>query len=839
MNSDMSPKLAIISTIPLSPIIAIVIAFMAGVLTSHYLAPANTAVLIALGLSLAGIAASLGRRWRFVPVVLILTLWSTLGILSYHIRYQRCAENDIVRYSCEKPVLVRLRAEVLDDSQWLASASPWPADPTLYFPVRVGQIHTRQGWTSASGLLKVGVKRPFRSIVLGERLEFLGMFSRYQSPQNPGEFDWRQYKRFEGQLCRLTVDNGAALRRLEPTAAQSSPGLLVRFRRHFSNVLSDECFPAESNSLLKAMVLGERDITFRRLNEAFQKTGLFHFLCVSGQNLSLLAGFIWFVGLIVGIPRRAGALLVMAVVVLYSLLVPAQSPIIRASIMVCVLCLAEISGRRGQLLHALALAALLVLLWRPAEIFNIGFQLSFMIVASLIVLCPRLTRLLIGGRMADWAADPGTHPRPRVEQIGQWFYLWFIRLFSTCLIAWFVSMPLLVYSLGWFNPWASIYSVLAAPLVVAITISGYVTTILGSVFPVLADGLRTVSLSLADLFYRTAMVLSKIPGIIPHLPAPPLMLLVGFYGWLILVATRPKLRWGYNLATLKRAWLIPPFLALLAIYLWWSGPIRPANTLAFHLLAVGNGQACILELPNGTSLAYDMGNMTGDDLTSRTVIPFLRSKHLRGLDALVISHPNWDHYSAAPELIKEACIPTLIVSPYFQDDPERKRLSALLRTNAATKVVCRPTSLTGTGDTQIEILWPPRQTIALLNLTTNESSLVTRITYAGQRILLTGDISPKVQRLLLAQGTDLRADVLIWPHHGAIVETTESFFKAVNPRIVLVSCDARRAERIQQQNSSPLLSGRKYYTTSESGSLTVLLSTKDVEAIPFSRLGSH
>ena len=373
------------------------------------------------------------------------------------------------------------------------------------------------------------------------------------------------------------------------------------------------------------------------------------------------------------------------------------------------------------------------------------------------------------------------------------------------------------------------------PLAVATIVSGYITAILGSVFPLLAVGPRTVSLSLADLFYRMATALSRIPGIIQQLPAPPLILLVAFYVWLILVAARPRLRWGYKPLIAKRAWAIPPFLALLAVYLWWSGPTIPANTLAFHLLAVGNGQASILELPNGTKLVYDIGNMTGVDLASRTLMPFLRTRHLRRLDALLISHPNWDHYSSAPELMKAAKIPTLMVSPYFQDDPKRKRLSELLRAEAATTVVGWPARLTDTGDAQIEILWPPRQTSVAPHLTANDSSLVMRISYAGQRILLTGDISTAAQRLLLARGTDLQADVLVWPHHGAIVDTTESFFEAVNPRIVLVSCDAERAERIRKQDRDPLLSRRQCYATSDRGALTILLRAKGLRVTTFIR----
>jgi competence protein ComEC len=251
----------------------------------------------------------------------------------------------------------------------------------------------------------------------------LGELSRFRGQRNPGEFNWKRYNRFHDQLCRFTVKDGDLLQAVESTAVWSPEGLNDKLRLRFSGMLSEDGFSVEGSSLLKAMVLGERDATFRRLNEAFQTTGLFHFLCVSGLHLGILAGFIWFTSLIIGLPRRAGAMLVMAAVILYAVLVPGRAPIIRATVVVCLFCLAEISGREVKRLHTLALAALLILLWRPAELFNIGFQLSFIIVTALILLSRRLVGMILGGTMSDWVKEPDTGPRSRVKQLGQWLWL--------------------------------------------------------------------------------------------------------------------------------------------------------------------------------------------------------------------------------------------------------------------------------------------------------------------------------------------------------------------------------------------------------------------------------
>ena len=810
---------------------------MAGVLGGHYLIVPGPAVLVVSAASLIGtiLIITLRRRTRVVPVVLLLLLWASLGLLSYHVRYQRCPKDDIVRYSAQQPTLVRLQGQIIDDPHWTDSSNPWPSDPSLYFHIRVNRIHAQDRWSPASGIVSVRIKQPLASRTRGQRLELLGWLSRYRTPQNPGQFDWQQYQRFRGRFCRLSVASGAGIRTLDPGPNAWDPGLLGLLRKRFSTVLSDEDFSIESNSLLKAMVLGERDAAFRRLNEAFQKTGLFHFLCVSGLHLGILAGFIWLLGLLVRLPRRTTALLVMFVIILYALLVPARAPIVRATVVVCLLCLGEITGRQTPKLHTLALAAMVVLLWQPAELFNIGFQLSFIIVAALLLLCPRLTVLLCGGRAFGWSTDPGTRPRPRVQQVGLYFWLWFVRLLSTCLIAWFVCAPLIIYYFGWFNPWAALYSVLLAPLAIATLLSGYLTTILGSLFPLLANGLRAISLNLAETFYRAADRLSGIPGTIENLPAPHLLLLIAFYAWLILVVLRPRLRWRFERFALSRAWMVPPLLILLTGYFCWSAPIKPSGTLALHLLSVGNGQTAILELPNGATLAYDAGAISGTNLTERTIMPFLRTRHLRKLDGIIISHPNWDHYSAAGELVEATNMPKLMVSSHFaQDSPTRKDLPELLASGPDVILIGSGSRLLGTGQTQIEILWPPKSP-SVLRLSSNDSSLVARISYQGLRILLTGDISSTAQRMLLSDNVDLKADVLVWPHHGAIVDTTRTFFDAVDPEIVLVSCNDHRAQQIEQLDQKSPLTGRKYYSTARNGSLSVLLDENQLQVIPFIR----
>ena len=113
---------------------------MAGILAGHYLHLPGVGVLFVAFLSLIGIVVTLGRRTKIIPVFLVLLLWASLGLLSYQFRYQRCPQDDIVRYSSDQPILVRLQGQVLNDAHWAKSSRPWPGDPSQYFPSELAKF---------------------------------------------------------------------------------------------------------------------------------------------------------------------------------------------------------------------------------------------------------------------------------------------------------------------------------------------------------------------------------------------------------------------------------------------------------------------------------------------------------------------------------------------------------------------------------------------------------------------------------------------------------------------------------------------------------------------------
>lgn len=247
-----------------------------------------------------------------------------------------------------------------------------------------------------------------------------------------------------------------------------------------------------------------------------------------------------------------------------------------------------------------------------------------------------------------------------------------------------------------------------------------------------------------------------------------------------------------------------------------------AGELRLTALAVGAGSCNIVELPDGRTMVIDAGSSTLADPVGRCIEPFLRRRGITRIDTLILSHANYDHFSAAADLLPRYRARQTCLAPQFLADSAGNAAAArLLRTLDAHGP---PPRLLVAGDrlqlgpvTRLDVLWPHQDA----DVTANESSLVLRLSHAGRSILFTGDIESTAQGHLLEDGVDLRADVLIAPHHGSFEPTTAAFLRAVDPRAV-ISSNGRSLSRRQRDFDD--IVAVPHFRTHPSGAITVTIS---------------
>ena len=276
----------------------------------------------------------------------------------------------------------------VDEANWLAV--------TVTSEPRVGRFDQRLfGRARRFGSLavdeRVELELPLgRAPPQGARIRALAVL-RLPRPAGPdGGFDERLWLRRQGIHVVLHVDEWRVVGRRGGLGGVADR-LRVWLRRASAPGLA-----GERRAVIEGIVLGDDRGLSPGLKTAFRRSGLYHLLAVSGQNVVLIAGGVLGLVVLLGLPRLVGHLGALAAIAAYVLAVGPQASVIRAAVAGAAVSIAWIAGRERDGWHVLLLAAVVLLGWSPYALFDPGFQLSFAAVAAIFVLVPRLVEVLEG-----------------------------------------------------------------------------------------------------------------------------------------------------------------------------------------------------------------------------------------------------------------------------------------------------------------------------------------------------------------------------------------------------------------------------------------------------------
>ena len=236
---------------------------------------------------------------------------------------------------------------------------------------------------------------------MGDRLRFLCKLYSPHGFHNPGGFSYERHLAFERihTIGFLSEEKGW----VKLGEGFKNPILLriESWRDHIRDFLDREANPPTS-SIFKALVLGEQGDIPEEVKEHFILTGIAHLLAISGDQFGIVALLsfsllIWilkrseFLLLSISVKKWAAGLTIPCIL-LYAFIAGGGISVIRAAIMVITFLLSILLDRERNLLHTLALAAFLILIFSPPSLFDVSFQLSFLAVLSILYLVPRILR---------------------------------------------------------------------------------------------------------------------------------------------------------------------------------------------------------------------------------------------------------------------------------------------------------------------------------------------------------------------------------------------------------------------------------------------------------------
>jgi competence protein ComEC len=715
------------------------------------------------------------RSKPFTAVALLCFSVASLGSAYHHWQREVYARDDIGEFATEelRPVLLR---GIVDTEPLLIKRTgqddlrSFPAKDSGRFVLQVSSLKQEYDWQTASGRVQVHIPAPREEIHVGDEIEVAGRLQTPAPPANPGEFDYASLLRDQRIRAVMTVkDSGDNLVIMREGSGQSPARVFASIRAWGQRVLMNY-LPSDCQGVAIALLLGDGAPMTQDDWDKYIRTGVIHVLAISGQHLVILAAFLGAGLRLMHVPLRRAAIVTALVLLAYALLVGGRPPVMRSAAAICAICGGLLARRPLVRANTFALAWLIVLLLNPTDLFTVGCQLSFLSVAAL---AWGTTGWFQANK--DPLAQLAKLSQPMWWQWVKWVGHQIAVSYAVTLLIWVVVAPMVAAKLHVL----SLTGLVIGPPTILLTsialLSGFTLLFSAVICPPLAHVAAWItqwSLTGCEALVTWA---ADWPGGCWYVPDMPGWWLWTFYFGVLGLLMLPTLRRFSKWCVLA---------LLMSITFALGSGVAPAPTDEFRctFLAVGHGGCAVLQTPNGRTLLYDVGSLTGPEVVRRHVAPFLWHQGIRRIDEVFLSHADLDHFNGLVGLMDRFAVGQVSCTPTFhqrQTPAAWRTLKELKRRGVGLRVISGGQGLQS-GDVEMEVLHPPA-----IGPEGNENSrsMVLLIRHAGHTILLTGDLEgPGLEQVTSAAAP--RVDVLMAPHHGNKA-ATQAMMQWAQPRVVV------------------------------------------------------
>ena len=718
------------------------------------------------------------------------------------VRYHLFGADELAWSLTESPVPIAIQGTVVESPRVLTPPSTdflrgIALGPSSECIVAVQAVRDGSRWRGASGRAAVILDGPPPSLTAGSRVRVFGRGLRPSPALNPGEFDFRERARSLRCLSIVRSPGMECVEILSPAPLLSLTAIIDRVRTNGIAVLRKHVSP-ERAPLAAALLLGSRESLPSEESREFLVTGTIHILSISGLHVGILALALLKVLRILAVPHGWSLVSVALCTGLYMLLVRAETPVVRATLLVWLSCLAALVGRRSLALNALAVAAILVLLWHPPEIFRIGTQLSFVSTAVLIAAAAALPSQRASSDPIDRLIQRSRPPLHR------WVRRHARQVLDVILVGaaiWAVTAPVVA---AWFHvvsPIGLVLNPVVAPLVAMAMGWGFLCLAAAPFSSLLASLFGTACDTMLQCIDWIVTWAAGLPGAYAWVSGPP-----GWWvaGWYVLIAITllalpsQRLKHIATWCAVAGVWIGVGLLGVAATAILFPRPLALEAVVA----AMGHGCGIVVRSPTNRVLVYDAGRLGAPAAARRAMSAVLWSGGINHIDRLVLSHADTDHFNAVPELLERFSVGELVVSQAFLDS----RSLAVGDVLGRVHMLRIPIRTVHAGDSipfdalcRVRVLHPATDQPGNCeracgsspsgsdrSASDNQTSLVLAIESAGRRLLLTGDLEGNAMAEFVAADPDT-CDALIAPHHGSRTSLPPDLAKATAPDWVFVS----------------------------------------------------
>jgi competence protein ComEC len=670
-----------------------------------------------------------------------------------------------------------------------------PGRVTMLVKVQtIGEGKDRQ---RVHGMLRLTWLDPNAAVYRGDEIQVTARLRTPFGTRNPGGFDYGAFLQQRG------IDAVAMVRGPDRVHVSAQGSVVIRWKgwnridrwRDLVRQAVLESLSDPARGLFLGMIVGEQSYIDQDVRDDFMTTGTVHIISISGSHLGLLAFLSFFS--VRGLTRRMPApwlerlscritpkqlavILTLPLVVFYTLLSGAHVATVRSLIMIALYLLAVWFGHERQMTIALGLSALLATLFDPMVVYDLSFQLSYVSVLA-IALALQLTHCV----EEDWEPISSS-----LEKIKMWVKQYLLISCAASL----ATLPLVAY---YFNQvaWLGILANMAVVPFVGLFVVplGLLSSILILAFDLESLPLASLNQFILDGLSVVVHFIAGVPGAEWHVASPALLAIAVFYLCLYFVFRnhRPMLRWGNTLV----------LIGLIVWWLWSPRQIFSDHTLRMTFLDVGQGDATLLELPDGKTVLIDGGAAYERwDMGRMVVGPYLWDRGIRKIDHLVATHPQLDHVGGLTWVVQHFNIGHYWTNGVHRSEPFYQKLKdAVEEKLLIEQVAWAGQDLVEGSICRLRSLNPLRgvsegKGLAQENISgadLNNLSVVLSLTCGEHTILFMADAEVEALERMANDPQVQSATLIKIPHHGAKSSFSAEWFNRLTAKEAVVSSGQR------------------------------------------------
>lgn len=570
---------------------------------------------------------------------------------------------------------------------------------------------------------------------------------------NPSQFDYGNYLRNHNAYAVFYAKSYKVLDN-SPTFKERSLQKINNFREEIISVHS-KYLKSPNLEILGGIVFGDDAVSPpKNIKQSFINSGLLHILAASGMNVAFIYSFFFMFMSIFKTPFKLKVALGMCMVVIYSLMTGLGASVIRATCMLLFVLAGKLIDRDAHSISLLSFVALLMLLYNPLFINDVGFQLSFIVTFGILIMAPIIP--VFKNKLLNFLS--GTITIPVIAQ------LW--------------VMPIQIFYFSNISLYSVFANIMSVPILMVLSFGGFVSSLLSAIRPI-ADFVCKVFDFILNPLLTILVNISDFWGTMPHSALqtthPSVFQILVYYG--ILLCITGILRKTRVMTLLKTGGI------LLAILLITLVPIRNSN-LEVLTFDVGNADCFLIKTPKNEYIMIDTakaGYNGGKSQAEMLILKYLKDRGIKKIDTIIVTHFDNDHCGGAVDMMQGINVKQIYLNDLSHNSFAAKNIyKTANRRNV--KIILAQNNQTVYDKSGLKLT----NYVLAEGKDDNDNSILTLLTYNDFSMLFTGDAGITGIKGVITN-IPRNITVLKVPHHGANGGIDKDVIKYLNPEYSIIS----------------------------------------------------